>query len=56
MKTNTRFIKSICETVAKEDVAMPLARGPRRAAFIANPKTTKFLFRKQLKTPRRVKM
>jgi len=38
MKTNTRFIKSICETVAKEDVAMPLARGPRRAAFIAKRK------------------
>lgn len=38
MKTNTRFIKSICETAAKEDVAMPLARGARRAAFIAKRK------------------
>lgn len=35
MKTNTRFIKSICETAAKEDVVMPWARGARRAAFIA---------------------
>ena len=38
MKTNTRFIKSICEPAAKEDVAMPLARGARRAAFIAKRK------------------
>lgn len=38
MKTNTRFIKSICETAAKEDVVMPWARGARRAAFIAKRK------------------
>lgn len=38
MKTNARFIKSICETAAKEDVAMPWARGARRAAFIAKRK------------------
>ncbi len=30
MKTNKRFIKSICETAAKEDVAMPWARGAKR--------------------------
>lgn len=35
MKTNTRFIKSICETASKENTAMPWARGARRAAFIA---------------------
>ena len=34
MKTNARFIKSICETVAKEDTAIPWARGARRTAFI----------------------
>jgi hypothetical protein len=38
MKTNSRFIKSICETAAKEDVVMPWARGQRRAAFIAKRK------------------
>jgi hypothetical protein len=38
MKTNTRFIKSICEIAAKEDVVMPWARGARRAAFIAKRK------------------
>jgi hypothetical protein len=35
MKTNKRFIKSICETAAKEDTVMPWARGARRTAFIA---------------------
>lgn len=38
MKTNTRFIKSITETAAKNDTAMPWARGSRRAAFIAKRK------------------
>jgi hypothetical protein len=35
MKTNTRFIKSVVETAAKNDTVMPWARGTRRAAFIA---------------------
>lgn len=35
MKTNTRFIKSIVETAAKNDTVMPWARGARRAEFIA---------------------
>ncbi len=35
MKTNTRFIKGIVETAAKNDTVMPWARGSRRAAFIA---------------------
>ena len=35
MITNTRFIKSICETANHQDIAMPWARGARRAAFIA---------------------
>jgi len=35
MKTNTRFIKGIVATAAKNDTAMPWARGSRRAAFIA---------------------
>lgn len=35
MKTNTRFIKSVVETAAKNDTVMPWARGARRAAFIA---------------------
>lgn len=39
MKTNTRFIKSICETAAKENTAMKWARGARRTAFIAKRKT-----------------
>jgi hypothetical protein len=34
MKTNKRFIKSVCETAAKEDTVMPWARGARRTAFI----------------------
>jgi hypothetical protein len=39
MKTNARFIKSICQTAAKEDTAMPWARGTRRTAFIAKRNT-----------------
>ena len=39
MKTNTRFIKSICETAAKEDTAMKWTRGARRTAFITKRKT-----------------
>lgn len=35
MKTNTRFIKSVVATAAKETTVMPWARGARRAAFIA---------------------
>lgn len=35
MKTNTRFIKSICEKAAKDDTIMPWTRGARRAAHIA---------------------
>ena len=35
MKTNTRFIKSVLDTAAKNDTVMPWARGARRAAFIA---------------------
>lgn len=35
MKTNTRFIKSIIETAAKDETVMPWTRGARRAAFIA---------------------
>lgn len=35
MKTNTRFIKGVIATAAKEDAVMPWARGARRAAFIA---------------------
>ncbi len=35
MKTNTRFIKSVVATAAKNDTVMPWARGSRRAAFIA---------------------
>jgi hypothetical protein len=35
MKTNTRFIKSIVATAAKNDTVMPWTRGSRRAAFIA---------------------
>ena len=38
MKTNTRFIKSICETAANEDLLMPCARGARHAAFITKRK------------------
>ena len=38
MKTNTRFIKSIYETAAKEDTAMPCTRG-YDIAFIAKRKT-----------------
>lgn len=38
MKTNQRFIKSICETAAKEETTLPWARGSRRAAFIAKRK------------------
>lgn len=34
MKTNTRFIKSVVETAAKNDTIMPWARGARRTAFI----------------------
>jgi len=41
MKTNTRFIKSVCETAAQEKVTLPWARGARRAAFIAKRETTK---------------
>ena len=43
MKTNKRFIKSICETAVKEDVAMPWARGAKRAAFIAKRKGTEIV-------------
>jgi hypothetical protein len=39
MKTNTRFIKSICETAAKEKTVMPWTRGARRASFIAKRKS-----------------
>lgn len=46
MKTNTRFIKSICETAAKEDTAMPWTRGARRTAFIAKRKTAAFPIKK----------
>ncbi|WP_138069631.1 hypothetical protein [Sulfitobacter sp. EhC04] len=35
MKTNTRFIKNVVETAAKNDTVMPWARGARRKAFIA---------------------
>lgn len=35
MKTNTRFIKGIVATAAKNDTVMPWTRGSRRAAFIA---------------------
>lgn len=35
MNTNTRFIKAIVEAAAKEETAMPWARGARRKAFIA---------------------
>ncbi len=35
MKTNTRFVKSVVETAAKDSTVMPWARGARRAAFIA---------------------
>ena len=44
MKTNTRFIKSVVETAAKDTTVMPWARGARRAAFIAKrtaPATTR---------------
>ena len=34
MKTNTRFIKSIVETAAKNDTVMPWTRGARRKNFI----------------------
>lgn len=46
MKTNTHFIKSICETAAKEDVLMPCALGARRAAFIAKRKENEILAQK----------
>jgi hypothetical protein len=42
-KTNKRFINSISETAAKEDAAMPWARGAKRAAFIAKRKGTKIV-------------
>lgn len=45
MKTNTRFIKGIVDTAAKEDTQMPWARGARRSAFIAK--------RKEIETPRK---
>jgi len=35
MKSNTRFIKGVIATAAKEDTVMPWTRGARRAAFIA---------------------
>ena len=35
MKTNTRFIKNIVDTAAKETPQMPWTRGSRRSAFIA---------------------
>ena len=38
MKMNQRFIKSICQTAAKEEITLPWARGSRRAAFIAKRK------------------
>lgn len=41
MKTNTRFIKSIIETAAKDDTVMPWARGARRVAFIAKRNAVK---------------
>ena len=40
MKTNARFIKSVTKTAADTEVAMPWARGARRAAFIAKRKNT----------------
>ena len=43
MKTNKRFIKSICETAAKDDLAMPWAHGAKRAAFIAKRKGTEIV-------------
>ena len=46
MKTNTRFVKSICETAAKGDVLMPWARGARRVAFIAKRKENEILAQK----------
>lgn len=46
MKTNKRFIKSICETAAKEDTVMPWTRGARRAAFIAKRKTAPIISKK----------
>ena len=46
MKTNTRFIKSICETAAKGDVLIPWARVARRAAFIAKRKENEILAQK----------
>ncbi len=39
MKTNTRFIKSVCETAAKEKAVMPWTRGTLRARFIAKRKS-----------------
>jgi len=35
MKKNTRFIKGVIATAAKEETVMPWTRGARRAAFIA---------------------
>lgn len=46
MKTNTRFIKAITETAAKDDSAMPWTRGARRKAFIAKRATAQHSPRK----------
>lgn len=46
MKTNKRFIKSIVETAAKDDTALPWARGARRKAFIAKRTAAQTLERK----------
>lgn len=35
MKPKARFIASVLETVAKQDVKMPWSRGDRRAEMIA---------------------
>jgi hypothetical protein len=39
MKSNTRFIKSVLAEAAKEQPALPWARGARRAAFVAKRKS-----------------
>ena len=46
MKTNTRFIKSVVETAAKNDTVMPWTRGARRAAFIAKRNASEQTLRK----------
>lgn len=40
MKKNTRFIKGVIATAAKEETVMPWTRGARRATFIAKRNNT----------------